>query len=71
MLKAPPFKSSDLSIDRVQLKNQLAKILQVIIPSIFSPFFTTLPTSTLATFKIEQKSIVHKFWQQDRFMKLL
>ena len=33
------------------VKHQLAKILQVIIPSIFSPFLLTLPTSTLVNFK--------------------
>ena len=33
------------------VKNQLAKILQGIIPSIFSPFLLTLLTSTLANFK--------------------
>ena len=38
-------------IDRVWLKNQLAKILQVIIPSKFSPFLLTLPTSTLVNLK--------------------
>ena len=41
------------------VKNQLAKIIQVIIPSIFSPLLLMLPTSTLANFKIEQKCIVH------------
>ena len=51
--------NEETSIDRVRLKNQLVKILQVVIPSIFSPFLLTLPTSTLANFKIQQKSIVH------------
>ena len=35
-------------IDRVWLKTQLAKILQVIILSMFSPFLLKIPTSTLA-----------------------
>ena len=60
------------SIDRVWLKSTL----QVIIPFIFLLFLLTLSTSTLAKFKIEQKSIVHlkinyylmstPFWQYHR-----
>ena len=46
-------------IDRVRLKYNLLKILQVIIPFIFFHPFFTLPIVTLAIVKIEQKSIVH------------
>ena len=38
-------------IDRVRLKNQLAKILQVIIPSIFSPFLLRYPHQPWLTLK--------------------
>ena len=45
--------------DRIRLKNQLAKNTSNNNTFHIFTLFTTLPTSTLANVKIEQKSIVH------------